>query len=205
MMAKEAQIFDMTFPVEVSDGRCLTISWNHGADCHHVARVFAEAHGILPDELPTIEAFVNKATALTKVDETSCARTLSTADEAVSPEQGADENTASKDVPEVCDLAECPKDSVVDSSDAQLMDLNDTPQHDVEETIKENDTEGFEFVECVKSPAADADEPAQDNDISRTAAHLAEAGLGSVDVLMALLKTHNGSVQETLEELLNQP
>jgi len=57
VVAKEAQTFDMTFPVEVSDGRCLTISWNHGADCHHVARVFAEAHGILPDELPTIVQF----------------------------------------------------------------------------------------------------------------------------------------------------
>merc|ERR1740129_336382 len=56
--------FDLSFPVEVGDGRQLTISWNHGDDAQLVSLRFAEQHGILPDELPTIAGFVCQAMSL---------------------------------------------------------------------------------------------------------------------------------------------
>merc|ERR1712014_381995 len=49
----------------VGDGRQLTIEWDCGADPHQVAYSFAQAHGIQPDELPTIVAFVEHAETLT--------------------------------------------------------------------------------------------------------------------------------------------
>merc|ERR1712176_1206961 len=55
----------LKFPVLVGDGRQLTIEWDCGADPHQVAYSFAQAHGIQPDELPTIVAFVEHAETCT--------------------------------------------------------------------------------------------------------------------------------------------
>jgi len=55
---------DFNFPVEVADGRRLTISWNRGEDPQAVALNFARQHGgIAADELPDIVAFVQQAGA----------------------------------------------------------------------------------------------------------------------------------------------
>jgi hypothetical protein len=129
------QALDMEFPVEVADGRQLNIGWNHGDDPRMVAEGFAAKHHILPDEVPTIEAFVQEATMLhVKATETS-----------TTPDHKADELKQSQQQPE-----------------------------------------------------------AEEDDLAKTAAHLAEAGLGSAEVLLQLLRANGGSVQRTLEELLNQ-
>jgi len=56
----------MAFPVEVGDGRKLTIGWEHGDDPQQVAESFGARHGILPDELATIVEFVQHATAMSE-------------------------------------------------------------------------------------------------------------------------------------------
>jgi len=53
--------FDFTFPVVVQDGRRLTISWNRTDDLDQIATTFADAHDIIPEELPTIKAFLEHA------------------------------------------------------------------------------------------------------------------------------------------------
>lgn len=52
---------DFNFPVEISDGRRLTISWNKTDDPHDVAAEFATQHHILADEVPAIIEFVEHA------------------------------------------------------------------------------------------------------------------------------------------------
>ena len=53
---------DFNFPVEVADGRSLTISWNRGEDPQQVALNFARQHGgISAAELPDIANFVQQA------------------------------------------------------------------------------------------------------------------------------------------------
>lgn len=56
--------FDLSFPVEVEDGRRLKIEWNHGDEPQTVAASFALQHGIQPDELSTIVAFVEHASKM---------------------------------------------------------------------------------------------------------------------------------------------
>merc|ERR1712023_99874 len=69
--------FDMTFPVEVGDGRRLTIAWNR-SDCPaDVARKFAQAHDIASDELPTIEAFVLQSHLAANLKDAELQRLLS--------------------------------------------------------------------------------------------------------------------------------
>eukprot|EP00928_Gymnodinium_smaydae_P100382 TRINITY_DN9833_c0_g2_i1.p1 TRINITY_DN9833_c0_g2~~TRINITY_DN9833_c0_g2_i1.p1 ORF type:complete len:571 (-),score=95.41 TRINITY_DN9833_c0_g2_i1:55-1767(-) len=63
-----AQQYDFTFPVEVEDGRRLTISWNRGDCAQDVASAFAHQHGIPPEELTTIVAFVHTANASVAVN-----------------------------------------------------------------------------------------------------------------------------------------
>merc|ERR1712217_963167 len=58
----------LKFPVVVGDGRKLTIEWECGTDPQQVALAFAQAHGIHPDELPTIEAFVEHAESLARME-----------------------------------------------------------------------------------------------------------------------------------------
>jgi len=53
--------FDLSFPVEVEDGRRLVISWNQGDDPLQVANSFAHENYIPMDEIPTIIAFVEHA------------------------------------------------------------------------------------------------------------------------------------------------
>eukprot|EP00928_Gymnodinium_smaydae_P023491 TRINITY_DN19368_c0_g4_i1.p1 TRINITY_DN19368_c0_g4~~TRINITY_DN19368_c0_g4_i1.p1 ORF type:complete len:674 (-),score=113.19 TRINITY_DN19368_c0_g4_i1:148-2097(-) len=54
--------FDFSFPVEVMDGRRLTISWNRGDNPQQVATQFAMQHGgIGPAELPDIVNFIQQA------------------------------------------------------------------------------------------------------------------------------------------------
>jgi len=57
--ATAAQLF--TFPVQLGDGRQLTISWHKGDDHHTVANNFAAEHGIMDDELPVILSFLQHA------------------------------------------------------------------------------------------------------------------------------------------------
>ncbi|CAE7360294.1 lub1 [Symbiodinium pilosum] len=53
---------DFNFPVEVADGRRLTISWNRGEDPQQVALNFARQHGgIGAAELPDIANFIQQA------------------------------------------------------------------------------------------------------------------------------------------------
>ncbi|CAK9056082.1 unnamed protein product, partial [Durusdinium trenchii] len=53
---------DFNFPVEVADGRRLTISWNRGENPQEVALNFARQHGgIAANELPDIANFVQQA------------------------------------------------------------------------------------------------------------------------------------------------
>jgi len=54
---------DLSFPVVVEDGRHLTIAWNRTDDSRQVAESFAQRHGIPLEELSTIQAFVEQATA----------------------------------------------------------------------------------------------------------------------------------------------
>merc|ERR1711890_122047 len=58
------QKFDLCFPVEVEDGRQLTIAWNKSDDVLQGVQNFACKHGIMPEELPIIQAFVEQANAL---------------------------------------------------------------------------------------------------------------------------------------------
>merc|ERR1712032_1000719 len=55
---------DFTYPVEVADGRRLTISWNRGDDPQLVARSFAQQNMIGPDELPAIVDFVQQVSGV---------------------------------------------------------------------------------------------------------------------------------------------
>jgi len=56
--------FEFCFPVEIADGRRATISWNAGDDVSKVVNDFAHEHGIMQDELPAIQAFVEHANAV---------------------------------------------------------------------------------------------------------------------------------------------
>merc|ERR1712070_723542 len=56
--------FEFCFPVEIADGRRATISWNTGDDVSKVVNDFAHEHGIMQDELPAIQAFVEHANAV---------------------------------------------------------------------------------------------------------------------------------------------
>mmetsp|Transcript_129839 Transcript_129839/g.315391 ORF Transcript_129839/g.315391 Transcript_129839/m.315391 type:complete len:609 (+) Transcript_129839:67-1893(+) len=59
----KAQGPSLTFPVEVADGRRLTISWSIGEAPDQVAVRFAAQHGIAENELPEIANFVRQAEA----------------------------------------------------------------------------------------------------------------------------------------------
>merc|ERR1719316_1726978 len=52
--------FDLSFPVQVEDGRQLVLQWNMSDEPSMVAEDFAKNHGIPDDELPTIVAFINQ-------------------------------------------------------------------------------------------------------------------------------------------------
>jgi hypothetical protein len=56
------KVHDFVFPVQVEDGRQLTIAWNKADDLEQVAFTFASQHGIPSEELPTIQAFLETAT-----------------------------------------------------------------------------------------------------------------------------------------------
>lgn len=52
---------DFNYPVEVADGRRLTISWNRGENPQEVALNFARQHGgIAANELPDIVNFISQ-------------------------------------------------------------------------------------------------------------------------------------------------
>jgi len=159
--AKEEPTFHFTYPVIVGDGRTLIISWNREDNASHVALRFAEEHGIMPDEIPTIEAFVQQATV-----------------ESTAVGQSNDAEDTNK--------------SAFDNQVAMPQKETDEP--------KETHSEGNEeFKEC-DSKSKQSDEDAE-GELLQTASHLAEAGLGHVDVLLELLKMHDGSVKRTLEVL----
>merc|ERR1712062_773158 len=64
-MGVTKQEYDVTGPVEVEDGRRLTISWNRSDDPQQVAVLFSQANAIPPAEIPQIAHFVQHATAVT--------------------------------------------------------------------------------------------------------------------------------------------
>lgn len=272
MTAEEKPIFDVTFPVEVGDGRSLTISWNHGDDAHDVARKFADEHGIFSDEIQVIEAFVHQAADLARRNVQTCADMPTAADETLPPQDAADMGGLKGSVPtgtdetppqehkadeslklqnvEGCDIADGLKESaptVANEAPPQqheadeplkpegkgceiVEDLKESmptaadeevnpQQHGADEPLKPKDVEDFEMVDGLKQSVQTAtnevppqerkeDEPLkpkdEDEELVRTATHLAEAGLGDVDVVLQLLKAHGGSVQRTLEDLLSQ-
>ena len=53
--------YELNFPVELSAGGQLTLSWNRGEPAEVVARRFLEEHGMGADQLPDIVAFVHQA------------------------------------------------------------------------------------------------------------------------------------------------
>lgn len=55
---------DLSFPVEVGDGRRLQISWNTGDNPKEVAAKFAAQHGIASDEVPSIVSFIQHASTV---------------------------------------------------------------------------------------------------------------------------------------------
>lgn len=75
-----AQQFDMVFPVEVEDGRRLTIAWNKSDNPQDVACTFAQTHHIAPDELATIEAFVLQSHLAAQMEEAEIQQLLSEQD-----------------------------------------------------------------------------------------------------------------------------
>lgn len=56
-----------SFPVVIGDSLQLMIEWDCDEDVHEVAQNFAVLHGIPPEELPTIVAFVEHANAANAV------------------------------------------------------------------------------------------------------------------------------------------
>lgn len=61
--ASEKTSFDLSFPVEVEDGRQLVIEWNFGDKPEDVAKDFALKHCIPLDEFSTITDFIHQAQA----------------------------------------------------------------------------------------------------------------------------------------------
>jgi len=54
---------DFNYPVEVGDGRKLTIAWNRAEFPEQVATQFAAQHAIHPSEVPDIVAFIQRVVA----------------------------------------------------------------------------------------------------------------------------------------------
>jgi len=62
--AAQGDLALLSFPVEVADGRRLTISWQLGADAQVVAVAFAREHALPADDMQDIVRFVKTAEAL---------------------------------------------------------------------------------------------------------------------------------------------
>jgi hypothetical protein len=198
-MATHKQDADFTFPVVVGDGQNLTISWNRGDEAWQVAHEFAEEHGILEDEIPTIQAFVQDAMALG-----TC--TNESVDTVNEHQQDGDEIPKQKDMESV--EQQDPKLEVVMAACNDVTIIETVPpEQDKEETRIAKEVDNYEFVEASTKPEAAAEEKSSeaDDDLLKTAMHLAEASLGDVDVLVGLLQMHNGSVRRVLEELVSEP
>jgi hypothetical protein len=58
-----AAAYECNFPVELSEGGALTLSWNRGEVADAVARRFLAAHGLGLSQLPDVVAFVAQAEA----------------------------------------------------------------------------------------------------------------------------------------------
>jgi hypothetical protein len=197
--AAHKQDADFTFPVVVGDGQNLTISWSRGDEAWQVAQKFAEEHGILDDELPTIQAFVQDATALG----TCTNESVDTVDE---HQLDRDEIPKQKDMESV--EHQDTKLEVVTTAGNDITIVETEPLgQDKEETPIAKEFDNYEFVEASTKAGAVAEEKSSetDDDLLKTAMHLAEAGLGDVDVLVGLLQMHNGSVRRVLEDLVSEP
>merc|ERR1712110_473156 len=57
------KVTHFAFPVVVEDGRELTIEWDSNEDPFEAAQIFAVSHGIVPEELQKIVAFIEHANA----------------------------------------------------------------------------------------------------------------------------------------------
>jgi len=123
--------FDLSFPVEVEDGRRLVIKWNFEDDPEQVAAAFSLQHGFLPDEVPSIVKFVRHAAAVARAEREAGAL-------AQAPPPAAAPGPAGAPPDEACELR---------------------------------------------------------------AQGLAEAGLGSVDAMRELLRSHGNDPAKVLEEL----
>lgn len=67
--ASAATSFDMTFPLELEDGRRLNIQWNLGDDLYRVASDYALKHDISADDLPGVVAAITDASTMAWADQ----------------------------------------------------------------------------------------------------------------------------------------
>merc|ERR1719258_818071 len=82
---------------------------------------------------------------------------------------------------------------------AEAAEISEDSSFQLEEQDHIIDDEA-EFSKCDTDDDND-DEDADDIELLKKASHLSEAGLGSVEVLIELLKAHDGNVQRTIEAL----
>jgi len=174
--------FDFCFPVEVGDGRRLSIAWNKGDMAEDVAQTFALAHGIEPDELSTIRAFMAHTQLIAEKQQES---------------QLEDAAPSQKQQPEMNDKQPEPAEQDPKVDVVALAQYDDSKDAEVEEVVSAQAQQDATVADEVV-PAEDPDD-----DLAKTAQHLVEMGLGDVDVLLALLRSNGGSVQRVLDGLLN--
>ncbi|CAK0881732.1 unnamed protein product, partial [Prorocentrum cordatum] len=84
--ANGAAEFDLSFPVEVEDGRRLVINWNFEDDPEQVAATFSLQHGFLPDEVPSIVKFVRHAAAMAQAEREALSQATAEAPPPAAPE-----------------------------------------------------------------------------------------------------------------------
>jgi len=101
---QEPPRFDLTFPVEVEDGRSLVISWNQGDEPLQVAMSFAHEHGIPIDEIPTIISFVEHVNGV-KPAQAEVGAARSSQEESPAMRPAAEEEDAGAAQPEAMRLA----------------------------------------------------------------------------------------------------
>merc|ERR1712187_947845 len=80
------------------------------------------------------------------------------------------------------------------------------PQQCAHESLESKELENWQLVGDSKESVSNPEKKLSDKDdeLMKTANHLADAGLGDVEVLLELLKANHGSVKGALEALLNQ-
>jgi len=212
--------FEMVGPVELEDGRRLTIEWNKCDAPKDVAQKFALTHCIASDELPTIEAFLIQTNTMVQSEhESHGSDTQNTSMEEPKSEDAPSMQKQQDSVVEDAAPVEEECSNVADEAPVQEAQNPNVEYYVVSTPEKERNVEG---MACTNGSAQQAPkeedvspaeeqrdgaptkkQPDPDIDLKKTAQHLEEMGLGSADVLLELLKSNDGSVQKTLEGLLS--